>query len=289
MMGPHHAACGAAAWVLVAADHRVPIRPPAGVEVPVLEAATAGLPETLPLGFGMLDGITDLGVLAGAVVAAGAALLPDADHHNASIAHSLPPVSEWLCRVIGRISGGHRNGTHSVLGVAAFMLVAWLLSRLSLPAESGTLQIGAGAMTVVLASFAVRTLHFLPEAARKAPWLLGLLLGGLVVVGLGEQGWWFVLAVGLGAAVHIAGDMLTDGGCNLLWPVALTPPKSFRRLPVLGALWSSGGRMALPLLGRSGSAREWIVAVAVSVVAAVGMLTALVAALGEGARLLLAR
>lgn len=289
MMGPHHAACGAAGWVLIAADHQVPIRPPAGAEIPVLQAATAGLPETLPLGFGMLDGITDLGVLAGAVVAAGAALLPDADHHNASIAHSLPPVSEWLCRVIGRISGGHRNGTHSLLGVAAFMLVAWLLSRLTVPVESGALQIGAGAMTVLLASFAAKTLHFLPEAARKAPWLLGLLLGGLVAVGLGEQSWWFVLAVGLGAAVHIAGDMLTDGGCNLLWPVALTPPKGLRRLPVLGALWSSGGRMALPLLGRSGSAREWIVAVAVSVVAAGGMLAALVAALGDGARLLLAR
>ncbi len=287
MMGPHHAACGAAAWVLIAADGELPLGPLAGVGLfGAGREALLTLPEAIPLGFGLLGGITDLGVLAGAVVAAGAALLPDADHRSASIAHSLPPVSEWVCRILGRAAGGHRNGTHSLLGTAAFTLMAWLLSRLTVPTEAGELQVGAGIGTVLLSAFAVKALRFMPDRARKAPWLVGLLGGVLVTVGLGAESAWFVLAVAVGVAVHIAGDMLTDGGCNLLWPVRLRRPKALSRVPVLSSMWSSGGRMKLSVLGPTGSRREWALATVVSAIAVVGMLGAVIGLAGPAVQVL---
>ena len=260
---------------MIAADLDLPLGPLAGVGLFGSGSdALLTLPEALPLGFGLLGGITEMGVLAGAVVAAGAALLPDADHRHASIAHSLPPVSEWMCVLLGRAAGGHRNGTHSLLGIAAFTLVAWLLSRLTLPTEAGTLQLGAGIGTVLLSAFAVKALHFMPDRARKVPWLVGLGFGALVALGLGPVSSWFVLAVALGVVVHIAGDMLTDGGCNLLWPFRLRRPRALARVPVLGSVWSSGGRVKLPVLGPTGSRREWAVATVVSLIAMVGMVSA---------------
>ena len=56
----------------------------------------------------------------------GAALVPDADHHNATIAHSLPPLSNAVCAGVGALAGGHRRGTHSLIGLAAFVAVAWI-------------------------------------------------------------------------------------------------------------------------------------------------------------------
>ena len=285
MMGPHHAATGAAGWVLLAADYAVSLGPLAGVGLFGPESALV-LPEAIPLGFGLLPGLTDLGILAGAIVTAGAALLPDADHRHASIAHSLPPVSEWLCVLLGKLAGGHRNGTHSLLGLAAFTLMAWLLSLLAMPTTTGTVQVGAGLGTVLLASFAVKALKFMPDRARKVPWLLAVPLGALVALGSGDQGFWFVLAVALGVAVHIAGDMLTDGGCNPFWPLKLRPPRTLPRTPLTRVLWSTGGRMKLPLLGPTGSRREWAVAVVVSLVAVTGMVVALMGVFTEGAQLL---
>ena len=56
---------------------------------------------------------------------AGAGILPDIDHHNGSIARSIPPVSGWIARIVGLISGGHRKGTHSILGIIAFWAIAY--------------------------------------------------------------------------------------------------------------------------------------------------------------------
>lgn len=96
MMGAQHAACGAGAWVAVAADYDLPLSPitePLVASMPWL----SWLPDAVPLGFGLLD-VGPAAVFMGAIICAGAALLPDIDHHNASIAHSLPPVSMILAR-----------------------------------------------------------------------------------------------------------------------------------------------------------------------------------------------
>src|SRR6266508_3347748 len=60
---------------------------------------------------------------------AGAALLPDLDHHDGLIANSLGPPTRLLARVVARISGGHRHATHSLLfGLLAGGL-AWAIAR----------------------------------------------------------------------------------------------------------------------------------------------------------------
>lgn len=82
MMGSAHAISGAAVWVAVTAT-------------------------TVPA-FGLYE-LDPAGVTLGAAVAAGAALLPDADHHNATIAHSIPVAGKIAAGAAGAISGGHRH------------------------------------------------------------------------------------------------------------------------------------------------------------------------------------
>ena len=62
---------------------------------------------------------------------AGAGMLPDIDHHNGSIANSIPPISRWVARIVGAVSGGHRKGTHSILGLVAFWAIAYFSANLS--------------------------------------------------------------------------------------------------------------------------------------------------------------
>src|SRR5919201_116563 len=57
---------------------------------------------------------------------AGMALLPDLDKCGSSPARSLGFLSEIVAWIAGRLSGGHRHATHSVLGVAAFTALAWV-------------------------------------------------------------------------------------------------------------------------------------------------------------------
>jgi hypothetical protein len=57
----------------------------------------------------------------------------------------------------------------------------------------------------------------------------------------------------------------------LLWPIVIKPPKFLRKLPVLNNVWKANGAFSLPLLGRAGSRREWLVLIPVSAYAMVGM------------------
>lgn len=276
MMGAQHAACGAAAWVVLASEYGIPIR---AITEPLAKTFTwlSWLPETLPLGLGVLD-VGPAGVLLGAIICAGAALLPDIDHHNASIAHSLPPLTTAMARIFQMASGGHRNGTHSILGVLFFAIVAWLAGFLAVEDVGvlGDLNIGAGLIAVILSAFAFKVLQFMPSRARKAPWAPGITFGILTTLLFPEGPIWLMTCVVLGVVVHIAGDMLTKEGCNLLWPMKLTPPKLVKNIPILSEVWSTGGYLSLPLLGSADSIRSWIFTIPVSLVAMTGMSIAMV-------------
>lgn len=173
MMGPSHAATGAAAWLALTGWHS-PVE-------------ALHLPAELQL--------------LGALTTAGAALISAWDHLRASVAHALPPLTEWISRGVSDASGSHRQGTRSLLGIAAFT-----------------------ALAVVAA-------------------VLGTVLGD----GL----WWIPASVAIGVGAHILGDALTAVGVPLLWPLRPAPP-------VRTPLWSSSGRFSLPLLGATGSWREWV-------------------------------
>lgn len=220
-MGHAHAISGAAAWVALAAPS--------------------------PLGLALVDAPPGA-LAAGLVVTAGAALLPDADHHAGTIAHSLPPLSTALTRSVGAISGGHRHATHSLLGVAVAGALAsalatmrlsvtlpalgspdptWTIWRwdIHLPHTAGaplTLQVGAWLITVLLVAFGVQALRL--SRGWISSWALSLVISTFVVLHAPDQLWWLPASVTLGCAAHLVGDLLTEQGIPLLWPINPKPP-----------------------------------------------------------------
>ena len=78
----------------------------------------------------------------------------------------------------------------------------------------------------------------------------------------------------IGVVVHIVGDLITTGGVPLLWPIVIKPPKLLRKVPLLRKIWRPNGALSLPLLGRAGSRREWLVLIPVSAYAMVGLAVA---------------
>ncbi|MEE1620185.1 metal-dependent hydrolase [Zafaria sp. Z1313] len=275
MMGGNHAVCGAAAWTAVASRVEIPLGSAAWLDAPWQAVTGARLPETITVGLGLIAA-EPAGFLAGLLVCAGAALLPDADHRHASIAQALPPVSRWLCARLGRVAGGHRQGTHSAVGLVVLAVLAWLTGLWAWEAgrvggvDLGTVYPGAGLAAVLLVSLAAKALRFIPDTMRRTPWVLGVAAGAFVGLAGPEDQRWFVAAVVLGAAAHVAGDLLTTGGCNILWPLRLRRPRAVSRVPLLGRLWRPNGNLAVPLLGSTGSRREWMLAVPVAAYALAG-------------------
>lgn len=230
MMGTTHATSGAAAWI----------------------AITGTIP-AITLGAYPLDPV---GVLAGAAVCAGAALLPDADHHSATIAHSVPVLGRVVTGTVGVLSGGHRQGAHSGIAVAVVAAAAWALTLVTLATEElGTIAVGAGVGTAMLTCFGLKARDFV--RTWTAAWGLGAVLGLFIAVVAPEHVAWFPLAVTIGFVAHLVGDFLTTGGLpGLFWPWVPRPPEPLRPVPVLNRLWLPNGYVALPLLGDTGSIRE---------------------------------
>src|SRR5699024_8522396 len=143
------------------------------------------LPDAVPLGIGLFD-VGPAGAFIGSIICAGAALLPDIDHHNASIAHSLPPLTMMMARSFQSVSGGHRNGTHSIVWMLFFGIVAWLASFFVIEntAWFGDLRVGGGLMAIILAACAFHVLRFMPGSARKAPWAAGIIVGIIATLAL---------------------------------------------------------------------------------------------------------
>jgi membrane-bound metal-dependent hydrolase YbcI (DUF457 family) len=179
--------------------------------------------------------VTESYLAAGVVLTAGAGVLPDIDHPDSTIARSFGFLTEWFAWVVNRLSGGHRHGTHSLLGIAVFTAGAYGAGLFQL---SGSKTMASGHLAfswhivpailvlALLYSSALRALriggHYsdlLGIAAALATCFTGADLTQLTV------GSWHVpllaAATGLGCAAHIAGDELTHGGCPVFWPVSM--------------------------------------------------------------------
>jgi membrane-bound metal-dependent hydrolase YbcI (DUF457 family) len=142
------------------------------------------------------------------------ALAPDLDGCHSTEARSFGFVTYALAWVIRLVSGGHRHGTHSALGVAAFTGAAWLacLFRHDWP---GRVALGV-IIAVGLAAAA--------DALRPGPATFEGVAGIGAAVAMVWTGYGLALvpaAAALGCAAHIAGDMLTRSGCPLAWPLSL--------------------------------------------------------------------
>lgn len=236
MMGYSHAVTGMAGWLAVAST--------SGAALGVYDPGTTGI------------------VLAGAVLCAGAAMAPDADHEQASIAHSLPPVTKIMAKGIGIVSGGHRHGTHSFIGVAAFTLFAYLMSFWMIDIQGRTVAIGSGLIAVFLTAFATKSLGLHRSIGRgmmgeilgtkAGPWIVALGTAGVATYYVDYRWSWLPFCMALGTFIHVLGDGLTVQGVPWLWPVNPKPPRFVQNTPILRQLWLKNGYFRIPLLGRTG-------------------------------------
>ncbi|WP_406209388.1 metal-dependent hydrolase [Kitasatospora sp. NBC_01560] len=154
-------------------------------------------------------------ILMGTVLCAGAALLPDLDHHDSTLAHVLGPVSRGLCRLVGRLSGGHRHATHSLLFAALAGAGSWV----------GIARLGRGftlGLAFCLLALAMHALHPHPAGRGVAGWTVPTGLAVLGTAGLDTRlpnaPHWLPCAVTLGVLAHLLGDCLTKRGIPLFWP-----------------------------------------------------------------------
>lgn len=187
---------------------------------------------------------TDAPTLAACIaLGAGSALVPDIDHAGTTVSKSLGPATQALSKAIGTISGGHRKGTHSFIGFAAFAALGYAagIPAIETPAShafgqtiaAGTIRPAAIALAAWLAVLAGTALGIRGTGGRAATFAAGAVLS----ITAGIDGIWLAAAMGAGSLVHaVAGDMLTVEGVPLLWPLN----RQFR----------------LPVLGKTGSARE---------------------------------
>ena len=156
-----------------------------------------------------------------AALTAAYALAPDMDACHSTEARSLGFVTYVLAWCIRAVSGGHRHGSHSLLGVAAFTGAAWLacLFRDTWPGR------------IALGVFLAAGIAAAADALRPGPATFENVLGvgaAAVMVWTGYGLALVPLAAALGTACHIAGDSCTVSGCPWLWPFS---DRDFHLLP----------------------------------------------------------
>ncbi|HET7018150.1 MAG TPA: metal-dependent hydrolase [Streptosporangiaceae bacterium] len=143
---------------------------------------------------------------------AGAAVLPDIDHPNSSLAHCFGFFTKAVAWLIGRISGGHRHLTHAIFGVAGFTILAWLAVKYRHELAG---RIGLGIFLVLIIASGLYAFGIRGHAADVLA-----IVGAILLVGNTIGLPLIALAVGVGCATHVVGDMLTDEGCPLLFPLS---------------------------------------------------------------------
>lgn len=163
-----------------------------------------------------------------AAVGAGAALMPDLDHPSSTAARSLGPLSGGIASVVRFVSGGHRKGTHSILGTAvATAIFAVLVAGLPTLLAPHTAGRAAWALAVslvgpVVAGF-VAAIGVGAVVGGRVGTLLALAAGAAVGFGAhasaGPLAWQgLVVVFAAGYLAHLAGDMFTKEGVPLAWP-----------------------------------------------------------------------
>lgn len=242
MMGHSHAVSGVALWLGVSA-----------VSTVYVTSSFLANPAAITLSTNLIgvEGLVPL--FLGAAIASGAALLPDLDHQNATAAKSFPPISTFIAKGIQGVSGGHRHGTHSLLGLVIATALAYLAANFTvavppdIPLLDGRLSLGAGIMAFLLVVIGLRCMKVVPGG--KFPWIVGKLAFLSVAAFAPDNNWWLPLAVGVGYLAHLIGDALTVQLIPWLWPWHPKPKKESR-------CWGENGYMGVPILGVAGSARE---------------------------------
>lgn len=163
----------------------------------------------------------------------GGALLPDADHPNASAARSFPPLSNVMVAGISKISGGHRGYTHTLLGVGIFAALAYFACLWQIDARGHQVFPLAILLVAFCVSLGLSTLRIVPKGTG---YLLGIAAGYLVYISP-LPALTITDFLALGCLIHLAGDVITTEGLKLFKPF-------------------SDVTVRIPILGNAGSNRE---------------------------------
>jgi len=154
-----------------------------------------------------------------ATCAAGAAVIPDLDHRQASVSKVIPVVGPLLARGVAALSGGHRNLTHTIEAGAVVTLAA---SAVVQRREIAAVVIG------VLVCFAIALLgpHLRLVSAAS---LSEFFVGGAAGFAVFWYDWisvsWLPLAVAIGYAAHLLADAITVAGIR---PLMIAPKIKLR-------------------------------------------------------------
>lgn len=229
MMGPSHALSGAAAW----------------------------LSGSLALEHLDLFHQTPLQLAVGTAMCAGGALLPDMDlsgkvttnQGGATVAHTFGVVSLFWAECLEKISlgvynltrrggdprrhNGHRTFTHTLI-----FNVALGAGTIALCARFGKWAV----VGVLFVTFAMALRGLFETWAKRAGWIVVTLAAAAAAWGVhqtlpGGRGYPALgVAIGVGGIVHLLGDLLTDRGCPLFWPIPIKKRKLWHCVGVPDAL-----------------------------------------------------
>jgi len=176
-----------------------------------------------------------------AVLAAGAGLMPDLDHPDASPARAFGPIGRAGAHAVGAVAGGHRKGTHNLWALAGISALGWFLWYS---------PIGRAVLAGAILCMAIWTIIPAPwgtkMARHVAAWAAGAALGyWFVLHNIPHLA--FLLAIAWGYFAHLLADTLTRGGVKWAWPL--------------------GPRLAVPIAGTTGTLQEALVAWALIIAA----------------------
>jgi membrane-bound metal-dependent hydrolase YbcI (DUF457 family) len=221
-------------------------------------AAVTALADDHPIGR-----LTPQGWAVGAVLATGAALLPDLDHPSSTVSRTFGPLSQGISAAVNSISsfvyrttrtrkdsnrdGGHRGLTHT--------LVFALIAALGTTAVVQTSQKWAlPALMFVFAGLAVRGIMndwcpkrdaLLITGASAAITAICLAWTDQTDASAAACG----LAVGIGCVAHFIGDAITEQGCPMLWPLPLWGKTWYPVAPPKVLRMRTGGKVEMAVVG----------------------------------------
>jgi membrane-bound metal-dependent hydrolase YbcI (DUF457 family) len=178
-------------------------------------------------------------LIAGTVVCAGAAMLPDIDHPNSTVTHSLGPVTGVLSNVVNKLAGGHRMGTHSI----PFAIGMGLLATFGLHYWHSPL------LALILCFFFISlAVGVLTEASAVVCTVISAGVAGVIVMAVPMQkigASWLAVAIVLGCVLHMLADLVTTEGIPLFWPIS----KKKISMPICGHTGGTGENIAAFLAG----------------------------------------
>lgn len=153
----------------------------------------------------------------GSVLCAGAALAPDIDHRESTVTKSFGPVTQVLSYLVRMISGGHRAGTHSILGIVLIGTLAQFgVMFRHVPGASIPARVVLCVLLILCFGGVIRLLKIPGWFDDLAPIPIVISIVCFTAIDLSIVPWVLML----GCAVHVAGDVVTKAGCPLWWPLS---------------------------------------------------------------------